>query len=777
MAALDGAIKSVIQGVSQQVPRERLDGQVTLQSNMLSDVVRGLRRRPGMQLLTSGVFAGTTWTREQVYATSVDIGDAQVHVLVNVATGVLRVYSSAMVLLMETTLAYLVGATASQIRTATLRGYLYICNVAQQPARIVNTAGTLNPAMRGFFFVKATAYSKIYSITATVNGVASTGTYTTPSGSASGDAALAAPEYVAGQLRTTMSSLVPSVTWTAAGPYVFAYITAGTGTLSISSDSGSTYVGTSNAGRVSLVSDLPARLPAAADGLLIGVGNSDKVAVTYKYSYSANSWIEAGAFGSPSGLSNMPIRMKLDTTYAVESPTYEGRLAGNDDSNEDPPFLSTPVTGFAAFQGRLVMLSGASVTMSASGKPLRWYRSSVTDLLIVDALSIYSGAATSANFSHAVQFNKDLLLFSSTCQAVIPSGNAVITPSTAQIVITSGYACTTKAQPIVAGRSLLYFAPRSEKFASVLEMVPSTTTDSQYTTNDVTAHLPRYMPGVVRQATASTTSNSMVLVCDGDARTVFVQDYLWSGDEKKQAAWHSWTIPYDVVCTWFVRDTVFLGIIVEGALAIVSVEPQAAATVNGNARPYSDLFQTVMVSGGVLTVPTNLRAAYTAGNGLLLTYATGTTAGEWVGLTVDSSTWQGTVVRNVPDGVYMIGLKYRSAFSPTPPLLRDRNGVVIGTGHAQLVRYEVSMQNTGAFNVQVLLRSETLSDGPYSGLQYSSQELLPNSPLYGTSPRVIVPVRALTQDTNTTFYTDMDHDMGILTIEYVMQSHQRRQRA
>lgn len=776
MAAVDGAIKSVIQGVSQQVPRERLDGQVSLQVNMLSDVVRGLRRRPGMQLLASGLFGSTTWTREQVYATSVDIGDSQVHVLVNVVNGELRVYSSAWALLATQTLPYLVASTASQLRTATLRGYLYICNIARQPARVVTNTGVLNPLSRGFFFVKTSAYSKTYGVIVTYNGTAYPFSYTTPSGAASGDAALSTPEYVASQLVQQMITQIPGISWAQTGGYVYGGSASG-GTVVISSESGSTYIGTSNAGRVALVADLPARLPASADGYVLGVGNSDKVAVSYKYSYSQNSWVESGAYGSPSTLTDMPIRMKLDTTYAVESPAYEGRLAGNDDSNEDPPFLTSPVTGFAAFQGRLVLLAGPSVSMSASGKPLRWYRSTVTDLLIVDALSIYSGAATSANFAHAIQFNKDLLLFSSTCQAVIPSGNAVITPSTAQIVITSSYATTTKAVPIVAGRSLLYFAPRSEKFASVLEMVPSNTTDSQYTTNDVTAHLPRYMPGVVRQATASTTSNSLVVACDGDARTLFVQDYLWSGDEKKQAAWHAWTVPYDVVCTWFVRDAVFIGIIVEGALAVVSIEPQAAATVNGNTRPRSDLYQAVQVSGGKFTVPTSLRAAYTAGSRLLLTFSTGSTAGEWAGIESVGVDWVGTVVRNIPDGTYMLGLRYRSAFSPTPPLLRDRNNVVIGTGHSQLVRYEVTMQDVGEFNVQVLLRNTELSDLPYSGLSYSSQELLPNTPLYATSPRIIIPVRALAQDTNTTFYTDMDHDLGVLTVEYVMQTHQRRRRA
>lgn len=52
MAALDGAIKSLMQGVSQQVPRERLDGQVSTQVNMLSDVVNGMRRRPGARLVS-----------------------------------------------------------------------------------------------------------------------------------------------------------------------------------------------------------------------------------------------------------------------------------------------------------------------------------------------------------------------------------------------------------------------------------------------------------------------------------------------------------------------------------------------------------------------------------------------------------------------------------------------------------------------------------------------------------------------------------------------------
>lgn len=42
------AYPSLLYGVSQQTPRERQNGQLTEQLNMLSDPVTGIRRRPGL---------------------------------------------------------------------------------------------------------------------------------------------------------------------------------------------------------------------------------------------------------------------------------------------------------------------------------------------------------------------------------------------------------------------------------------------------------------------------------------------------------------------------------------------------------------------------------------------------------------------------------------------------------------------------------------------------------------------------------------------------------
>ena len=774
--AFDGAIKSLMQGVSQQVPRERLDGQVSVQLNRLSDVVNGNRRRPGARYL--GTLPTTSSDDNKLFATYVDVADATNHVIVNTTTGQLLVLSEDFsTTIHSSTQTYLQASSGNAIQTATLRGDLYLANTEKAPATAHGVTAQKDPTKTGFYFVRVPAFSKDYDITLSN----STGTYTynyrTPNGQGTNDANLAKPSYVIEQLRILINAQAATHGITATVYDAYMYLSSATATLSVTTNAGTTYATASNQSRVLITSDLPARLPTAADGVLCAVGTTPRTFVWYEYDASSAVWKEAGAYGSPTGFTNMPIKLSLDGTYTVGFPAYEGRLAGSDETNEDPGFIEHGLTGFGAYQGRLVILAGPEVCMSAAGKPERWYRSTVTTLLSDDPINIFSGAATTTNFSHCTQFNKDLLLFSRSCQAVVPSSAAAITPQTAQIVITSQYTTDTLAAPSVVGRSVLYPMPRTESFAGILEMIPSNTTDSQYTSNDVTAHIPRYMPGSIRSITASTTSNSSVLLCSGDNLSVFIQDYLWSGDEKVQSAWHQWSVPYPIVCAWFVRDRVYLGMRNGTSIVIGTVEPQAGTTYQSYIRPFSDLYSLVQVSARTFTLPVHLRAAYSANQELLLTFAGGSMGGTWAGIeSVDTNTWQVNTMRNVPDGNYFIGLRYMSVLSPTPPLVRDANGVVIGTSRTLLTRYELTLKDSGEFHAAITDSSRTLTDGTYSSLVYSNVELMPNEPTDASLGRAIIPVRAQAQDTVATFESDSDTDLCVLDIEYVLQYRARRKR-
>lgn len=774
--AQDGAIKSLMQGVSQQVPRERLDGQVSVQLNRLSDVVNGNRRRPGARYL-SDTPVNTSYD-DRVFATYADVGDSANHILVNTETGALVILSEDFsTTLHSSTQTYLQASSAAALQTASLRGHLYIANTEKAPALVHGSTIQQDPKKQGFLYVLTPAFSKDYDVTVSNSVDTYTYTYTTPNGQDSGDAQYAKPSYIISQLAGQINAR-QGTSGVICEPYeAYLRIVSATETLVITTNAGSTYMIGSNNSRVSLATQLPARLPAGGNGQLCAVGTSEKNFIWYQYDSTDIVWKEAGAYGSPTGLSNMPIRISLDGDYTVETPEYEGRLAGSDETNEDPGFIENGLTGFGAFQGRLVILAGPEVCMSAAGNPLRWYRSTVTSLLTEDSINVYSGAATSTNFRHCVQFNKDLLLFSRSCQAVIPSGNAAITPQTAQIVITSQYTTDTLSQPTPVGRSVLYSMPRTESFAGVLELIPSNTTDSQYTSNDITAHIPRYLPGSIRSITASTTSNSSVFICTGDNTSVFVQDYLWSGDEKVQSAWHQWTFPYPVVCAWFVRDRVYLGLRDAAGFFVVTVEPQGGDTVEGLTRPFSDIYTEVSVSFGEFTLPTHLRAAYSAGGALMLTFADGDMGGMVAGIdSVDTDTWVVKTVRNVPAGKYFVGVRYSSVLTPTPPLVRDSNGVVIGTSRTMLTRYELTLKDSGEFHVDITDSSRTLTDGTYNSLVYSSTELEPNQPTRASLGRCIIPVRAQAQTTVATFESDGDTDLCILDIEYVLQYRARRSR-
>ena len=88
MSTYESAYKSLLQGVTQQQPAARLDGQHTAQVNMVSDPVTNLRRRPGVQYKQS--WAWTSADSDHVVAWFTDLSGTRMHILLNTNTGNIR---------------------------------------------------------------------------------------------------------------------------------------------------------------------------------------------------------------------------------------------------------------------------------------------------------------------------------------------------------------------------------------------------------------------------------------------------------------------------------------------------------------------------------------------------------------------------------------------------------------------------------------------------------------------------------------------------------------
>lgn len=781
MSAFEGSHKSLLQGVSQQVPRERLEGQVGAQLNMLSDAVTGPRRRPGAQLVRTIAAPGAT--PGTIIGWDTDIGGQVVKLLLNITTGTITMLDTAYATIQTLTSPYLIAASRKSIRVTTVGERMVIANLANKPT-LGPAAAIPDNTKAGFFYIKAGAFAKTYTVTAKINGVDYTATYTTPSGAGAGDAALSTAEYIASQLVTkfTTAPVSAPATCTVVGAFVYIASTA-SHTLTLSTDSYSAYIVTSAAAYLQSASELPARLPAAAHGYTIGT-TSVRSPVYYRYDNTKTQWLESGSVDAPASLLNMPViirRNLADTAWEFDPTPYEGRFAGDAVSNPTPPFITRGITGIGSFQSRLVLLSGPTASLSGSNKPERWFRSTLTELIDSDPIQVGASANSSAAYQYAVPFQKDLLLFADKYQALIPSGNTALTPRNATVVITSNFESDLGAQPISLGRTLMYALPRSTDFYGILEMLPSQYTDSQYISQDVTAHLPKYMPGRCTWSVSSSVSSLALFGSDGDTYSCTVHEYLWGDQGKAQQAWHKWSFPYPISDAFFSGALVTLVFVQNGMIALCTVDPRAGAlTSEAETRPYLDMYYPLTVAASQVTLNADLLTfdPNIAGR-TLLSQSTGDLAGEWIGTKPvgPGASVLTTVGTGFPAGDVYAGIPFTSTLSPSPPTVKDSNGVVISSNKLTLLRYMVGTVKSGAFNALVRdagVDAEFSSE--VSTLFWPSAELALGEARLSGETVTIVPVRADASRTTFAMTTSGLQEMNIISLEYVCKYKQKLRR-
>lgn len=779
MAAYEGAYENLMQGVTQQVPRSRLPGQLTSQTNMLSDPVTGLRRRPGAEYRFHMELPQAT--KDSVLGWRTDIAGVSCEVFVESNSGTLILRDTQGNLLKEfSDVDYLKAPSYRNIRYAAVGDSLFILNTENIPEEVGATVDPgKDPDKCGFFYVRTAAISKSYSITVRSSQGTFTYTYTTPDGTQPGDAEKSTPEYIVQQLYNQFAANWERGTAVEAlGGYLFLRNTTSTTPLSVSTSSGSNYALASGNSTVRDVGDLPAVLPEIAEGYIIAVGR-DREYTYFRYEASRQAWVETGDYKSPQGIKSMPLEVYWDDEWKISTEDYEGRLSGDEESNPNPEFVGWGITGISSYQGRLVLLSGPWVYLSATNKPRRFYRSTVTEILDTDPIGLGSSSATSAAFQYAVPFSKDLLLFSSGYQALIPSGNQALTPRNAQVVVTSDHAVDMTSGPVSLGRTVMYPMPRSQDFFGIMEMVPSSYTDSQYVSGDATEHLPKYLAGRCRFGVSSSVASMAVFGPSRDSRTLVVHEYSWDGDDKVQRAWHQWKFPTEVAHSYFSGDVFNILVVSEGVVMCLKIDPRVGLVDSQEShRPRLDAYIKVPVVDHMVVLP-DWYVDFVGGRmgELRATAPDGPRQGTEVG--IDSNP-DGTLTVNrayTRDSLY-VGFGYRSGFVPSPPLIRDRNDVPVTSGRQRLVYFHAEVDGTEEFSVRVSDQRNTNPDYTWdiSPVLWTSPELsLTQAPVSG-NVGVLIPCRVNSLTSNVEIFTEGLGELNVLSLEYVIQTNQKIRR-
>lgn len=783
MAVFEGTHGELLQGVSQQIPRSRLEGQVTEQVNMISDPVKGLRRRQGCKF-TDSLLIQNIQVR-QIKAWRTEVGGAKVEFLLCTRGGKLHIYENG-VFKKQLQSDYLVSPLATDIRYATVGESLYIANTIKVPQGVEGTylAGE-TVGESGFANFQTGALNREFQVSVRVTKGSTVkeikGSYTTPNGEKPEDVNKITPENIAKEIHTKLAEEITKEGLSGQISLhlmneVIAVRSKDKSKVRVLANASDMYIVTSNLGNLKDVGKLPDKFPDGMDGVSYSVGK-DKSIRYYKFNQAKGVWEETADTSGFIGIKGMPVEVyySVDTgDWVINEDNFAGRLTGDKEGNPDPDFIGWGITGIASYQSRLVILSGSYVWLSASGLPRLFYRTTMEELLDTDPIGVGSSSATSASFQYAVNFNKDLVLFSSEHQAIIAGSNIAITPRTANVMLTSSYTTDMTVEPIDLGRTLMYPMPRSADNYGILEMLPSPYTDSQYVSTDVTEHIPTYLKGRCRIAVSSTVGSIALFGSTDCLRTLYVYEYVWKGEEKALQSWHKWVFPKDIADVYFNGDLITI-IFAEGDLAVkATVDPRTYD--HEVPEVYLD-FNKEETTGAASLELTQEYSDFVGQESFKVVYADTGLAGSTIGF--DRNGRDLVLNKSIKEGVKVkVGIPYESKVIPTPPVVRDYQGDPIATNRLNLISYYCITDNSGTYTITIKDKARAALDIEYdrSPVKWYSTELnLGQSPVGGLTGDV-VPCRVPANSSDVTFSTNGTFEMNIVALEYVCMYNYRRQR-
>lgn len=772
MSVYEGIYKSFLQGVSQQTPQERSEGQLGEQLNMLSDPVTGIRRRGGLKSLSTLAAPPSSYFEIVEYdgvakGIIIDTNAGNAYILHNLTDP-----SASSTLLYSPYFKTTSGKGA--IKTVTIGNDYYIVNTDKIPKLIDSSSVPptgLDPRKHGYFSVRGSEFGKKFSISIGY-GI----TYKEFSVTASTSvAAQASPEYIANSLMSAIlgdSTLASLFNVSILGSTVALQAKSMTSgeTLEIETTMTGGYLVTSGISRVNSRSELLGTLPPVLDKYIIGVGVTGNSAY-YQYNNLTKVWSEVGVYAKPQVYVDVPKVLDISKTTAITATDLDlkKRSAGDTKNNPNPSFLDYGITGIGAYQSRLVILSGSYVCLSKTTDYTEFMRTTVTELLDDDPIEISSASLSAAQFEYAVSFNKDLVLIAQGQQAVIPANNTVLTPKTAVIYPSTTLQLSLAAKPVIAARTMYYVYQRGAEFYQVGEFIPNTYTDAQYYSQNLTDHLPLYAEGVCTNMTTSGSTN-MLVFCSGTT-DLLVHQFLWVGEERPLMAFHKWRFDKKVMYAQFLRE--FLVLFMDdgaGGIIIGTVETQLNQ-LDDKPIPYLDHYTYFNISGGQSYVPTAYSIEETP---------------DLVGVIYDSATarhkevaieylWDSSIIKCAYEGTIAVGKRYKSTFMLTPPFMKDDNGKVILGTRSTIQQLRMTFKSTGSFEVTVRDNMGEAYHGENdTALTWSEADL--GYTWVNSIGAVVVPCRTRLVSTECTVCTEGTTDLNLVSTEYVLRVAQKRRR-
>ena len=806
---VDGSLKSLLQGVSQQPPRDRIPGQCTAQINMSADPVEGLGRRAPTDLIGN---IGTATNLQGFYEFTTKNGGKFIAFFHDNTVQVVD-YNGVQQTVTLSPSASLYLSTAGKLVFATLQNQVVISNTGITPAmtgafKPYANKGTGSKPM-GLIQVLGGQYGRQYKVF--VNGTLAA-MYMTPDGSNAASSIFTRTTFIAERLANAMTNpggltgpdgdgaytnrtnLLGGPNWTVTVSGDIILIVNNTGsdfTLTTSDDSGNINM-KSLTDQVPDIADLPELAP---HGYVARVATETDPEEDIYLEFRINGYTSGTVLGSNFGvegywqetisptaeylldLGTMPHILEYDPAtgvFAMKRNLWKERLVGTDVSNPKPSFIGNPIQDISTFQSRLVFLAGAFVSMSRTNRYTDFWMGSASQLVDSDPIDISSTAPEARVMLAAVPHNRDLVIFSKKGQFIV-FGRSAVTPANAALVLTTSFEAELNAKPVPAGRNV-FFATNYGRFTGIREFFTEGGSEIN-DTRPVTQHIKKYIKGRAEKMSTSSNYDTLIVQTEDDRTTLSIYQFIWDDLKKIQSAWSQWKFPHEVVYSFFDEELVYLILRFEGTYFMYRMSLDVYET---DSVPYAIYLDSRFDVPNCFT-SFILPAARLRLNELVAVQGEGCPypglTNPIESITSNGSAWVVTLKYNMNGGNVIMGVRYNegSRYRPTMPMVKDADGVVVGTGKLRVKGFICSMENTGDVNGIVLSPF-----GDSDVVEYQARIVGDLDNVIGevalSDEDFYLPFREKTDAAEIELFTLSHLPMNILDIEYVGQYTKRGRR-
>lgn len=545
---VQGSLGRLIQGMSQQPPAVRLDGQVTYQLNTVPDVVDGVQTRPGTSNIKKLMDSLAPNSHFHHYRRGDDIEEYFIVTEPHQLPKVFDKNGNACSVSVEGDPASYINSAkpSTTIRMLTVADYTFIVN----KEKVVKAKAERSPSV-GDTALVFSAYGQYGTTYRILLGGVIAAEYITADGGESSHVGTIKTENITNHLFESLGR------WSGIGAYTIGK--DGTTIIIRRNDGGSIEVTTEDGAKgkdlvaiknkVSSTDLLPARAPAGYKVEISPVGSKPEsrywMEAVLREGGNLVSWNECIAPGMLLGFdkATMPhVLVREDVVggiaqFKLRQGEWKDRDTGDDTTNPFPSFLDQRIGGMFMVQNRLCFGNGEAVAMARTSRWFDFFRPTVLSALSTDPIDVFSDASEVYELADAVSLDGDTVVFSRTAQFLLP-GDKALTKENTVLRPTTTFECSLNVSPVATGDAVM-FAFTEGAYSGVREFYTDSTTDTKKA-QPTTSHVNRLIEGNIRAMEASSNFNRLFVLTDKHLHRVYVYDWLWQGQERVQSAWHIW---------------------------------------------------------------------------------------------------------------------------------------------------------------------------------------------------------------------------------------------